>query len=57
VDRVLLYCYHYDPMTARYGLVIMSLLRIGGVATVLALAVFIGWMIRRDRTAHRSYVH
>jgi protein SCO1/2 len=57
MDRVLLYCYHYDPRTARYGLVIITLLRIAGTATVLALAVFIGWMIRRDRTAHRSYAH
>jgi protein SCO1/2 len=51
VDRVLLYCYHYDPIKGRYGLVIMNLLRIGGTATVLALAAFIMVMIRRDRIA------
>ena len=32
VDALLLYCYHYDPMTGRYGLVIMRLLRIAGLA-------------------------
>jgi len=32
-----LYCYHYDPMTGRYGLVIMRALRLAGAATVLAL--------------------
>jgi protein SCO1/2 len=57
VDRVLLYCYHYDPKTARYGLALITLLRIAGIATVLALALFIGRMIRRDRKAHAMYVH
>jgi protein SCO1/2 len=57
MDRVLLYCYHYDPRTARYGLVIMAVLRIAGVGTVLALAFFIVWMNRRDRTADRNYAH
>jgi protein SCO1/2 len=50
VDQVLLYCYHYDPATGKYGLAIMNILRLGGVATVLALAVSIAWMIRRDGT-------
>jgi len=36
VDALLLYCYHYDPMTGRYGLVVMRLLRIAGLGTVLA---------------------
>jgi protein SCO1/2 len=49
VDRVLLYCFHYDPMTGKYGLVIMRVLRILGIATVLALAGGIAWMIRRER--------
>ncbi|MGC4081110.1 MAG: hypothetical protein QM736_03105 [Vicinamibacterales bacterium] len=35
VDNLLLYCYHYDPMTGRYGIYIMRALRIAGVATVL----------------------
>ena len=37
VDAALLYCYHYDPMTGRYGLVVMRVLRVAGAATVLAL--------------------
>ena len=28
VDSLLLYCYHYDPMTGRYGVYIMRALRI-----------------------------
>jgi len=49
VDSLLLYCYHYDPMTGRYGFIVMRALRVAGVATVLALTAFIGLLIRRDR--------
>jgi protein SCO1 len=52
VDAALLYCYHYDPMTGRYGLVVMRILRVAGAATVLAIAAFIVLMVRRDRTRH-----
>ena len=51
VDSLLLYCYHYDPMTGRYGFLVMRALRIAAVATVLALGVFIAAMIRLDRAA------
>jgi protein SCO1/2 len=49
VDALLLYCYHYDPMTGRYGLVVMRALRIAGIATVLALGTFIVVMVRREQ--------
>lgn len=49
VDQLLLYCYHYDPMTGKYGLVIMNVLRLAGIATVLVLAAFVIVMLRRDR--------
>jgi protein SCO1 len=47
-DALLLYCYHYDPMTGRYGFVIMRALRLAGAATVLVLGTFIFVMIRRE---------
>jgi protein SCO1/2 len=50
-DTLLLYCYHYDPMTGRYGLVVMRALRLAGAATVLALGAFIVVMVRRERHA------
>ena len=49
IDSFLLYCYHYDPMTGRYGLVIMRAIRLAGAATVLALGTFIVVMVRRER--------
>jgi len=32
VDQILLYCYHYNPATGKYGAVIMNVLRLAGVA-------------------------
>lgn len=49
VDALLLYCYHYDPMTGRYGFVVMRALRLVSGATVLVLATFVAVMVRRDR--------
>ena len=49
VDELLLFCYHYDPATGRYGLVIMRTIRVAGAATVVALAAFITIMVRRER--------
>jgi protein SCO1/2 len=48
VDSLLLYCYHYDPMTGRYGVAIMRVLRIAGSATVLALLGFLFIAVRRE---------
>jgi protein SCO1/2 len=54
VDSLLLYCYHYDPMTGRYGLAIMRAIRIAGAATVVALGSFIFIMVRREKPKHQA---
>src|SRR5262249_6417861 len=51
VDRVLLYCYRYDPATGKYGLVVVRSVRIVGAATALALFTFMFVMFRRDASA------
>ncbi len=48
-DNLLLFCYHYDPMTGRYGFAIMRALRVAGVATVLLIGTSIFLMVRRER--------
>jgi protein SCO1/2 len=48
-DHALLYCYQYDPMTGKYGLVVMNVVRAGGLLTVLALGIFMLVMFRRER--------
>jgi len=49
VDQVLLLCYHYDPVTGRYSLVIKNVMRIAGSATVLAVGTLLFVMLRRER--------
>jgi protein SCO1/2 len=49
VDSLLLYCFHYDPSTGRYGFLVMRAVRIAGAATVLLIGTFIAVMIRRER--------
>ena len=52
-DQVLLYCYHYDPRTGKYGAVIANILKLAGLATMLILGTFMFVMFRFDRkTAH-----
>jgi protein SCO1/2 len=46
VDQALLYCYHYDPETGKYGLAIMNVVRLGGVMTVAGIITFVLWNLR-----------
>jgi protein SCO1 len=48
VDQLILYCYHYDPMTGKYGAIAMNLMRLGGVLTVLGLGTFMVISFRRE---------
>jgi Uncharacterized protein SCO1/SenC/PrrC, involved in biogenesis of respiratory and photosynthetic systems len=41
VDQLLLYCFHYDPSTGKYGLAIMNIVRLAGVVTVVGIALLI----------------
>lgn len=52
-DRVLLLCYHYDPATGKYGLVITNVVRLLGFLTVAAVGTFVFVMLRRERRAMR----
>jgi protein SCO1/2 len=56
VDQMLLYCYHYDPATGRYGAAIFTILRITALATLLVLGGFMFIMFRRDRLVARKAV-
>jgi protein SCO1/2 len=48
IDELLLYCFHYDPESGRYGLLVMNLVRLGGVATVLFIVGLMFFTRRRD---------
>ena len=53
-DKLLLYCYHYDPSTGKYGLAILNLIRAGAVMTLLGLGAmgFVFW--RRGKKSVNS---
>lgn len=48
-DQVLLLCYHYDPASGTYGLLIQNVLRLAGLATVVALGGVVGTLWMRER--------
>jgi protein SCO1 len=53
-DQVLLFCYHYDPHTGKYGLLISRVLQLGGILTVLVGGVFLLFLFRGE---HYSLPH
>jgi protein SCO1/2 len=54
IDHLLLFCYQYDPSKARYSATIMTVIRMGGVVTLLCLAIGFVIFRRRDHYAGRS---
>ena len=58
VDQVLLYCYHYDPATGKYGAVVSNMLRLGGGLTILILGGLLFILFRLEKVApRRSWNH
>jgi protein SCO1/2 len=51
IDRALLFCYQYDPSSARYSASILRIIRFGGVLTMLAVVAGILIFRRRDIAA------
>jgi protein SCO1 len=51
VDQVLLFCYHYDPSTGKYGLLISRLIQLAGAVTVLAIASLILVLYKKEHYA------
>jgi protein SCO1/2 len=49
VDRLLLYCYEYDPARGGYGAVVMRIVRLAGLATLLCVGGFVTVALRRER--------
>ena len=51
LDKLLLWCFHYDPKERRYSLAAIALVRAGGVLTMMVLGAFLITAWRRDRRA------
>jgi protein SCO1/2 len=54
VDAVLLYCYHYDPETGKYGAMVANILRLAAAATILLLGIFLFILWRLDLAVTRK---
>jgi len=48
VDQVLLFCYHFDPQSAKYTPFALGLLRVAGLATLLTMGGFVVITLRRE---------
>lgn len=53
-ERVLLFCYHYDPQGKKYSIVAMNVMRLGGVLTLGALGSFLTIMWARERRRRKE---
>src|SRR5881394_4028142 len=54
LSKLFLVCYHYNPITGKYGALIMSIVRFAGIATLLAIIGSVALMVGRDRRARRA---
>ena len=50
VDAILLYCYHYDPQTGKYGAIVTNILQLGAGLTILILGAMLLILFRMGPT-------
>jgi len=48
-EQLLLYCYHYDPASGKYGLAILNVIRLGGIATLVGMGLMAVFFWRRNK--------
>jgi protein SCO1/2 len=51
VDQILLFCYHYDPATGKYGALAIGMVRFAGAAFVLICGAFLLFVFLRESRA------
>ncbi len=58
-ERILLYCYHYDPHDRKYALIATHVMQIGGGLTLLIVGFFVGgfWIRERRKKSHVTERH
>jgi hypothetical protein len=44
-----LFCFHFDSGTGKHVLAAVQVMKLGGLATVLALGALLAWFWRRER--------
>lgn len=48
-EQLMLYCYHYDPATGKYGLSILRIMRAAAIATILGLGAMLLVFWRKNK--------
>ena len=54
VDKLILYCFHYDPVSGKYGLVVVNAIRLGGLVTIFGMVALLAVLHRRNATRKRE---
>jgi protein SCO1 len=49
VDAIMLFCFHYDPVTGKYAVTILNVVRAAGAFSALAIALGIFIFLRREK--------
>lgn len=49
LDRVIMFCYSYNPHTRKYSLIVVRVMQVAAIATTLMLGSFIALSVRRQR--------
>ena len=55
IDHLLLYCFQYNPETARYSATILKIIRLGGILTIFTIVA--GILIFRRRDVHAEFAN
>lgn len=48
IEQLLLLCFHFNPVSGKYGALIIGILRAAGVLTLLCLGGLLVYLVRRD---------
>lgn len=54
IDRILLYCFHYDPDAGGYVVFAANVMRLGGSITLGLMVILIGGLLLRERQKRSS---
>jgi protein SCO1 len=52
-DQIVLYCYHYDPRTGRYGAIVFRVIQLSGGFTLLILGSLLAFLFWTDPNRRR----
>jgi protein SCO1/2 len=54
VDRLILYCFHYDPDAKGYVVLAGNVMKLGGAASLILLGLFLGFLWGKERLRKKS---